>query len=293
MIGPSPPATAAVSFRESLVDVVKSACAARRYELAARKQPLDCSADGPAGCRTVHADARPRSRHRAIELRQGRGGESQHSPRGRLRGDSRLSRRPRLRRRASSRSLQRRRLTDVRAVHERQYAAARRTRAVVETCPSSGSSASSSYARDSTSPSRPSASRYGRVPTCTSSSSECGISLAKAETVEHEQELHRIAAEAGLAARVHWWARETTCRAFCGLTLLVHTPRQEPLGRVLLEAAASGVPIAASDVGGTREIFSGEAEDGAVLVPPDSTSRRRPPPLTGFSPTTPCARKCR
>ncbi|MGL4593797.1 MAG: glycosyltransferase family 4 protein [Thermoguttaceae bacterium] len=40
------------------------------------------------------------------------------------------------------------------------------------------------------------------------------------------------------------------------LTLLVHAARQEPLGRILLEAAASGLPIIATKVGGTTEIFS-------------------------------------
>ncbi len=50
--------------------------------------------------------------------------------------------------------------------------------------------------------------------------------------------------------------------------LLVHAARQEPLGRVLLEAAASGVAVVATDVGGTREIFRTEL-DGAILVPPD------------------------
>jgi glycosyltransferase involved in cell wall biosynthesis len=51
-------------------------------------------------------------------------------------------------------------------------------------------------------------------------------------------------------------------------SLLVHGARQEPLGRVLLEAAASGVAVVATDVGGTREIFRTEL-DGAILVPPD------------------------
>jgi glycosyltransferase involved in cell wall biosynthesis len=50
--------------------------------------------------------------------------------------------------------------------------------------------------------------------------------------------------------------------------LLVHAARQEPLGRVLLEAAATGMAIVATDVGGTREIFPAEAK-AAVLVPPD------------------------
>ena len=48
----------------------------------------------------------------------------------------------------------------------------------------------------------------------------------------------------------------------------MHPARQEPLGRVLLEAAAAGVAVVATDVGGTREIFPPEA-DAARLVPPD------------------------
>jgi glycosyltransferase involved in cell wall biosynthesis len=50
------------------------------------------------------------------------------------------------------------------------------------------------------------------------------------------------------------------------LTMLAHPARQEPLGRVLLEAAATGVPIVATDVGGTAEILPPGA---ALLVPAD------------------------
>lgn len=53
--------------------------------------------------------------------------------------------------------------------------------------------------------------------------------------------------------------------------LLFHPARQEPLGRVLLEAAASGTPVVATDVGGTREIFPPET-DAAVLVEKDDTA---------------------
>ena len=49
---------------------------------------------------------------------------------------------------------------------------------------------------------------------------------------------------------------------------MVHPARQEPLGRVLLEAAAAGLAIVATDVGGTREIFPPHCE-AACLVPPD------------------------
>lgn len=55
------------------------------------------------------------------------------------------------------------------------------------------------------------------------------------------------------------------------LDIYVHTARQEPLGRVLLEAAATGLPIVATDVGGTREIFSGmnSGDLSALLIPPN------------------------
>ena len=46
--------------------------------------------------------------------------------------------------------------------------------------------------------------------------------------------------------------------------MLAHPAHQEPLGRVLLEAAACAVPVVATAVGGTAEIFG---ESGAILVP--------------------------
>lgn len=51
------------------------------------------------------------------------------------------------------------------------------------------------------------------------------------------------------------------------LSLLVHAARQEPLGRVLLEAAAAGTPVVATEAGGTAEIFP-PAAGAALLVPP-------------------------
>lgn len=55
------------------------------------------------------------------------------------------------------------------------------------------------------------------------------------------------------------------------LDIYVHTARQEPLGRVLLEASASGLPIVATDVGGTKEIFSltDSKQLSALLIPSD------------------------
>lgn len=72
-----------------------------------------------------------------------------------------------------------------------------------------------------------------------------------------------------LPHRVHFLgARDDVCRLLNEFTLLVHPARQEPLGRVLLEAAASGVAIIATNVGGTPEIFP-PGENAARLVPPD------------------------
>jgi glycosyltransferase involved in cell wall biosynthesis len=89
----------------------------------------------------------------------------------------------------------------------------------------------------------------------------------KQESIEFERRLREMAAEASLAGRVHFLGqRDDVAELMSECTMIVHTARQEPLSRVLLEAAASGVPIVATDVGGTREIFPAEAE-GAVLVP--------------------------
>lgn len=90
----------------------------------------------------------------------------------------------------------------------------------------------------------------------------------KEEGRRFETDLH-AAASANLAGRVHFLGfRPDVDKILNELTLLAHPARQEPLGRVLLEAAAAGTPVVASDVGGTREIFSAESRS-ARLVPPE------------------------
>ena len=97
----------------------------------------------------------------------------------------------------------------------------------------------------------------------------------KEESRRFEADLHEIARRIG---NVHFLGvREDVPRILNELMLLVHPARQEPLGRVLLEAAAAGLPIVATDVGGTREIFGVEpkadlhdATETALLVPPDN-----------------------
>lgn len=91
----------------------------------------------------------------------------------------------------------------------------------------------------------------------------------KDEAVEYEALLRGAFARAGMADRAHFLGtRGDVSELLPELAVLVHPARQEPLGRVLLEAAASGVPIIATCVGGTREIFPADLP-AAVLVPPE------------------------
>lgn len=91
----------------------------------------------------------------------------------------------------------------------------------------------------------------------------------KDEARELELRLHAEAAAPPLAGRVHFLGnRRDVHDIMLECALLLHSARQEPLGRVLLEAAACGLPVVATNVGGTPEIFPTPA-DGAVLVPKD------------------------
>jgi glycosyltransferase involved in cell wall biosynthesis len=90
----------------------------------------------------------------------------------------------------------------------------------------------------------------------------------KLESQVMEMMLRGIASQPPLDGRIHFLGtRRDVPQILNECVILVHAARQEPLGRVLLEAAASGVAVVATDVGGTREIFP--SRDEAVLVPPD------------------------
>lgn len=91
----------------------------------------------------------------------------------------------------------------------------------------------------------------------------------KQEALDYERQLRAMAAAEPLRGRVHFLGvRDDVDRLLNEFTMLVHAARQEPLGRVLLEAAAAGTPTAATDVGGTSEIFP-PGTGTALLVPPD------------------------
>lgn len=94
-------------------------------------------------------------------------------------------------------------------------------------------------------------------------------SSTKDESVRNERQLLRAAEQQPLRGRVHFLGRRNDVADLMGeATLLIHAARQEPLGRVLLEAASAGLPVIATRVGGTEEIFPRESES-AILIPPD------------------------
>lgn len=89
----------------------------------------------------------------------------------------------------------------------------------------------------------------------------------KQESIDYEQALHQRAAMPPLRGKIRFLGlREDTPAIYREWSVLVHAARQEPLGRVLLEAASSARAIIASDVGGTAEILD---RDSAALIPPD------------------------
>lgn len=89
----------------------------------------------------------------------------------------------------------------------------------------------------------------------------------KDEAIEYEARLRTSFDHGPLAGKGAFLGRvDCVEKLLPELTLLVHAARQEPLGRVLLEAGAAGTPIVATDVGGTREIFPPEAR-ACELVP--------------------------
>lgn len=89
----------------------------------------------------------------------------------------------------------------------------------------------------------------------------------KPEAIAFEASLSQAFHAAGLTPRVHWLGYRADVAALLrGADLLIHPARQEPFGRVLLEAAATGLAIVATRVGGTAELLiDGES---ARLVPP-------------------------
>lgn len=91
---------------------------------------------------------------------------------------------------------------------------------------------------------------------------------SKTESVEYVSKLHSRVDACGLTERFHWLGyRDDVPDLLNECDLLIHPARQEPFGRVLLEAAASGVPIVATNVGGTSEML--DHKSTGILVEAD------------------------
>ncbi len=90
----------------------------------------------------------------------------------------------------------------------------------------------------------------------------------KPESVAYENAIGLIFREAGIEDHLFCLGfRQDVPMILNEVDLVVHTAHQEPLGRVLLEAASCGQAIVATEVGGTAEIL--EDQVSAVLVGPD------------------------
>ncbi len=88
----------------------------------------------------------------------------------------------------------------------------------------------------------------------------------KEEAVEFERHCRQLTESSGTQHRIHWLGRRAdVSKILSESSLLLHGARQEPLGRVLLEAAASGCPFVATDVGGTKEIVQGGGCDFLIV----------------------------
>ena len=70
--------------------------------------------------------------------------------------------------------------------------------------------------------------------------------------------MHKLVDEFQLQNQIRFLGRRNDVAALLSSSnFLLHAARQEPLGRVLLEAAACGCPFIATDVVGTAEIVNG------------------------------------
>ncbi len=95
----------------------------------------------------------------------------------------------------------------------------------------------------------------------------------KSESEEYESRLRQRSREGTLADRVHWLGQRSDMpQLMRQSTVLLHTARQEPLGRVLLEAFTGGLPSVATRVGGTPEIFCDNSLDWLLVDPADAST---------------------
>ncbi|MDG1895059.1 MAG: glycosyltransferase family 4 protein [Fuerstiella sp.] len=89
----------------------------------------------------------------------------------------------------------------------------------------------------------------------------------KQESVDYEAAIHEEFTRVGCGSHLHMLGyRDDIPDLMNAADILVHAARQEPFGRTLLEAASSGLPVIATDVGGTAEMLRPDTD--AILVSP-------------------------
>ncbi len=88
----------------------------------------------------------------------------------------------------------------------------------------------------------------------------------------HEPELRRRVAGHGLASRVHFLGEcENVIELMDWCDILVHAPIHEGFGLVIAEAMVRGLPVAASDIAGIRDVVEND-ESGLLFDPHDTTA---------------------
>ncbi len=93
----------------------------------------------------------------------------------------------------------------------------------------------------------------------------------KQESVDFDNQITAVFKDAGILSHIHRLGyRDDMHLLLNEIDVVIHPARQEPLGRVLLEAASSGVPVVTTSVGGTSEILTDQ--HSAILVSPGNVS---------------------
>ena len=88
---------------------------------------------------------------------------------------------------------------------------------------------------------------------------------------ELERSLRKAMAESGLQNRMHLTSAFTGPQAAPAFDLLVMPSRYEAMSYVMLEGAAAGKPIIATDIGGARTVIE-DGQNGFILPNSDDTS---------------------
>lgn len=98
----------------------------------------------------------------------------------------------------------------------------------------------------------------------------------KEESIEYENRIVAQIQKSKFSPQIHWLGRRTDVPTLMRTaTLLIHPARQEPLGRVILEAIASGLPVVTTRVGGSPEILDGPEFAELLVEKDDATGMAR------------------